>query len=157
MYTALLTVHSYLRWVVLLVAILAIVLAIGGLSKGSAWGPADDRSAKWFTMVLDIQMLIGLIIFIFLSPFTAPALSDMSATMKDAGVRFITVEHQVGMIIAVALAHVGRARLRKTADPVRKHKTALIFFGLSLLVMLISIPWPGRPGGRVLFRGFGVE
>ena len=30
---------------------------------------------------------------------------------------------------------------------------ALIFFGLSLLVLLLSIPWPIGPGARSLFRG----
>jgi hypothetical protein len=34
-----------------------------------------------------------------------------------------------------------------------KHKTALIFFGLTLLVLLLSIPWPIGPGARSLFRG----
>ena len=154
MYTALLTVHSYLRWLVLIAALIAIARALGGMTKRRPWAAADDTAVRWFTTTLDIQMVIGLVIFFFLSPFTIPAFSDLGATMRDAPTRFIVVEHQVGMVIAVALAHIGRARIRKTADLVRRHRIALIFFGLSLLVMLISIPWPGRPGGRALFRGF---
>jgi hypothetical protein len=154
MYTALLTVHSYLRWLVLIVALVALARAIGGMTKRRPWDAADDTTVRWLTMSLDIQMLIGLIIFFVLSPFTIPAWSNLSATMRDAPTRFIMVEHQVGMLLALALAHVGRARIRKTADPVRRHRIALIFVGLSLLVMLVSIPWPGRPGGRALLRGF---
>jgi hypothetical protein len=153
MYTALLTVHSYLRWLVLIAALVAIARALGGLTKRRSWAAADDTAVRWFTTTLDIQMLVGLII-LFLSPFTIPAWSNLGATMRDAPTRFLMVEHQVGMVIAVALAHIGRARIRKTADLVRRHRVALIFFGLSLLVMLISIPWPGRPGGRALLRGF---
>jgi hypothetical protein len=59
------------------------------------------------------------------------------------------------MIIAIALAHVGRARTKKLGDAPSRHKTALIFYGFALVVMLLSIPWPGTPGGRPLFRGFG--
>ena len=55
------------------------------------------------------------------------------------------------MIIGIALAHIGRARARK-ADSFRRHKVAAIFFGLALVVMLASIPWPGTPNGRPLVR-----
>ena len=51
------------------------------------------------------------------------------------------------------LAHIGRARIRKASDSESRHKRALVFFGLSLLVMLLSIPWPIGPGARSLFRG----
>ena len=63
------------------------------------------------------------------------------------------IEHQVGMFIAVALGHIGLARIRKGTDLVHRHKTALAFFALSLVVMMLSIPWPGKAGGRPLLRG----
>jgi hypothetical protein len=156
MYTALLTVHSYLRWLVLLAALIAIARAVAGMTQRRPWTPADDAAARWFGMSVDVQMLIGLILYFFLSPFTMSAWSDIGAAMRDATVRFIAIEHQFGMLIAVALAHVGRARIRKSQDAARRHRMALIFFGLALVVMLISIPWPGRPGGRELFRGLGL-
>ena len=157
MYTALLTVHSYLRWVVLLLALLVIARAAIGMAQRRPWTPSDDAGARWFGMSIDVQMLIGLIIYLFLSPFTMSAWRDIGGAMRDASVRFIVIEHQFGMLIAVALAHIGRARIRKASDGARRHRLALIFFGLALLVIVISIPWPGRPSGRPLFRGFGVE
>jgi hypothetical protein len=56
----------------------------------------------------------------------------------------------------VALAHVGRVRIRRAVDAAAKHRTALLFFGLALLAMVLSIPWPGLISGRVLFRGLGI-
>jgi hypothetical protein len=156
MYTFLLTVHSYLRWLVLISALIAIARALLGMAQRRTWMPADDRTARWFGISLDAQVLIGLILYFFLSPFTMSAWGDIGAAMRDPTVRFIAIEHQVGMIVAVALANIGRARIRKSKDPARRHRTALIFFGLALVVMLISIPWPGRPGGRELFRGLGL-
>jgi hypothetical protein len=156
MYTALLTVHSYLRWLVLLAALVAIGRALTGIAQRRPWTPADDTAARSFGISLDVQLLIGLILYFFLSPFTMSAWSDIGAAMRDATVRFIVIEHQFGMLIAVALAHIGRARIRKSQDAARRHRMALIFFGLALVIMVISIPWPGRPGGRELFRGLGL-
>jgi hypothetical protein len=156
MYTALLTVHSYLRWVVLVLALLALVRALAGVMQHRPWTPADDGAARWFGMALDFQMLLGFVLYFFLSPFTMSAWSDIGAAMRDDTTRFIVIEHQVGMVIAVALTHVGRARIRKNRDSAGRHRQALIFFGLALVVMLASIPWPGRPGGRELFKGLGM-
>lgn len=58
MYTALLTVHSYLRWVVLLVGLLVLARAIAGVVQRRQWTPTDDSAARWFGMGLDIQLLI---------------------------------------------------------------------------------------------------
>jgi hypothetical protein len=156
MYTFLLTVHAYLRWLVLISALIAIARALLGMAQRRPWMPADDRTARWFGISLDAQVLIGLILYFFLSPFTMAAWSDIGAAMRDPTVRFMAIEHPFGMIVAVALANIGRARIRKSKDSARRHRTALIFSGLALVVMLISIPWPGRPGGRELFRGLGL-
>jgi hypothetical protein len=82
------------------------------------------------------------------------AWSDVAGTMRNSALRLIVVEHEVGMIIGIALAHIGRAKARKVTDAVRRHKLTAIFFGLALVVIMLSIPWPFMPGGRALFRGF---
>jgi hypothetical protein len=79
----------------------------------------------------------------------------MGAAMRDPVLRFYTVEHIFGMVAALALAHIGRARLRKAAEATR-HRKALIFFGMAIAIILLSIPWPGTPGGRALFRGLDL-
>jgi hypothetical protein len=101
--------------------------------------------------VFDVQFLLGLTLYVFLSPFTHAAFADLGAAMKNSGLRFWAVEHLVGMLIAIALVHVGRARARKT-DSLRRHRVAATFFGLALVVLLGSIPWPGLPYGRPLLR-----
>jgi hypothetical protein len=153
MYDLLLFAHSWLRWLVLLAALIAVARAVSGVSTRRPWTPVDERAGKWLTTALDLQMLLGLILYIFLSPVTKSAFVDMAAAMQAAPIRFFAVEHPVGMIVAIALAHVGRARARKAADSQSRHKQALAFFGLSLLVTLLSIPWPIGPGARSLFRG----
>ena len=153
MYDFVLFAHSWLRWLVLLAALAAVARAVSGVSTRRPWTPVDDRAGLWLTAALDLQLLLGLVLYGFLSPVTKSAFVDMAAAMQAAPIRFFAVEHPVGMIVSIALAHVGRVRIRKAGDSESRHKRALVFFGLSLLVMLLSIPWPIGPGARSLFRG----
>ena len=141
MYPLVLLVHSWLRWGVLAAGLAA---ALSGRSR-------DDTAGKWFTILLDVQILLGLLLYFVLSPFTTAALADFGAAMGNSQLRFFAVEHVFGMVIGTALAHVGRARIRK-APIERRGRLALIFYGLALVAILVSIPWPGMPAGRPLFR-----
>jgi hypothetical protein len=152
MYSTVLIIHSWLRWVVLLLALVAIVRAIAGASAGRPWNATDQRWNKVFVRLVGVQFLLGLLLYIALSPFTRVAFQDWGAAMRTSGLRFWAVEHILGMVIALGLAEAGLGRVRKTADPVRKHRVALVFNVLALLAMLASIPWPGMPAGRPLFR-----
>lgn len=151
LYAVVLTIHSWLRWIVLLTGIVAFVRSAVGASRRSTWTPADDKVGFWFSTVLDTQFLLGLVLYIFLSPLTHAAFRDLGDTMRNSGLRFWAVEHVFGMIIGVALVHVGRVRARKT-DSLRRHRVVAIFFGLALVAILVSIPWPGMPAGRPLLR-----
>ena len=153
MYDFVLFAHSWLRWLVLLAGLVAVARAVSGVSTRRPWTPLDDRGGMWFVAALDLQFLIGLLLYVFLSPVTQSAFVDMAAAMAASHIRFFVVEHPFGMIVAIALAHIGRVRVRKASDSESRHKRALIFFGLSLLILLASIPWPFSPGERTLFRG----
>jgi len=150
LYSAALFAHSWLRWLVIIAGVIALVRALLGATRKSPWTPADDRAGFWFLMAIDLQLTLGLVLY-FLSPVTSQALQDFGGAMKDSALRFWAVEHSFGMLIGIALAHVGRARARK-ADVLRRHRVAAIFFGLALLAILFSIPWPGSIFGRPLLR-----
>jgi hypothetical protein len=148
-YGFILNVHSWLRWLVIIAFLWTILRAL--VPGTRTWTPADDRSLKLSVMAVDVQFLLGLLLYFVLSPFTRQAMSDMGAAMKSSGLRFFAVEHVLGMLIGITLAHVGASRIRK-APPERRHRLAAIFFVLALLAILASIPWPGMPAGRPLFR-----
>ena len=149
MYGLVLDVHSWLRWAVIIAGLWTLLRA--WLPGRRPWTAADDRSVRLFIIALDIQFLLGLLLYFALSPFTRQAMADFGAAMKVAGLRFFAVEHVVGMLVAITLAHIGAARIRKT-PPERRHRLAAIYFLLALLAILASIPWPGMPAGRPLFR-----
>jgi hypothetical protein len=140
--------------VVIILAIMAIVRAVRGKSAKRAWDRGDDRAGAMFVGALDLQMVLGLVLYFVLSPFTRGAMADFGEAMRNSALRFWAVEHTFGMVIALVLAHVARVRIRKQPDPVRKHNVAFVLFLLALLAILISTPWPGMPAGRPLFRAF---
>lgn len=149
MYMTILAFHNILRWVVLLGGLLAVGKAVAGWLGKKEWTPVDSQFGLIFTIGMDTQLLLGLLLYFVLSPITTHAFTDFGAAMADSEVRFFAVEHIAVMLVAVVLAHVGRARTKKMADAVGKHRVAAIFFTLALLAVLAGTPWM-----RPLFRGF---
>ena len=150
MYPAILLVHSWVRWAVLIIGLAAVAASL--TARGRPWTATHDRAARFFVRGLDVQFLLGLLLYLVLSPFTRAALEDFGAAMRNPQLRFWAVEHVLGMVVAMALANIGRVRIRKAVADRQKHRTALIFFGLALVAIVASIPWPGMPTGRPLIR-----
>jgi hypothetical protein len=148
-YSAVLALHSWLRWVVLLTGLLAFGRAIAGGSR--PWSASDDRAARLFTVSLDVQFLLGVLLYFLLSPLTQTALQDFGGAMGNPVLRFWAVEHVFGVLVGLTLAHIGAARVRK-APAERRRRLAAIFFGLALLAIVAAVPWPGLPNARPLFR-----
>ena len=144
--------HNLLRWAVLLFGVWAFLNAISGVATKRNYTANDSRSNFFFMLSCDIQLVIGLVLY-----FTngwAGRLKDFGNTMKDANSRFFAMEHGLIMLIAIVLVHVGRVSVKKAATPAAKHKRSLIYFGLAIILILVSIPWPFREAARPLFRWF---
>jgi hypothetical protein len=152
MYGTVLLFHSLLRWAVLLTGLLAVARGFSGWRSRRPWTLPDERAGFWFIMSLDLQFLLGLLLYGALSPVTWAAFQDFGGAMRDSAARFWAVEHVTGMVVGIALAHIGRSRVHKTGNDGRRHKLAAIFFMLALVAILASIPWPTLPYGRPLLR-----
>jgi hypothetical protein len=74
----------------------------------------------------------------------------MGAAMSNDLARFWTIEHPFGMAVALTLAHIGRVRSRQAIVDARRARRAAVYFTLAILVIILSIPWPGLPYGRPL-------
>jgi heme A synthase len=147
LYPQLLAVHGWMRWIVLLAAITAILVAVSGWSGTK---PAGTNLRRWsviFVAAIDLNFLLGLILYFGASPITRAALHNFGEAMKQAEPRFFAVEHTTLMFLAVVCAHVGGALSRKGRTDAKKYRGAAIAFTLSLLLMLGGIPW-----WRPLFR-----
>ncbi|MEO6446601.1 MAG: hypothetical protein ABIZ91_02135 [Gemmatimonadaceae bacterium] len=144
MYFAILAIHNLVRWLVVAAGIWAVVRCWRGWVTRSQWTPAHAGAVKLFVNVLSLQFLIGLIVY-GVSPLIREAMSDMGAAMGNAPVRYFVVEHAVVMILAVALAHIGSARVRRAQSDSARFQTATIWMGFALAAVVGFIPWTTRP------------
>lgn len=151
MYTTVLVLHSWLRWVVLVSAFGATFAALGKQPPVTQQSRAD-RWGLILMMTTDLQMLFGLLLYLALSPFTAEAMRDFGAAMRTPQLRFWAVEHLTLMLVAVVLVHVGRVLGRKATTPRSKRTRLALCFGLATIAMVAATPWPGMANGRPLFR-----
>ena len=64
--------------------------------------------------------------------------------MSDKMTRFLGVEHMVGMLIAIILITVGYKKIKAGETDGKKFKSMFSYYGIALLLILASIPWPFR-------------
>ncbi len=154
--------HWMWRWVVLTLALAAIVKAFAGWLGRGPFTPLDRRLSGFYAMSLDIQVLLGLILWIGEQRWE-PLLSG---AMADSGTRFYAFVHPAVMILALGIAHAGRALSRRVAGAptvsraggggdaggaalavkpagtsTDAHRNAAIFYLLSLILIIAFIPW----------------
>lgn len=141
MYNGLLHTHNGLRWLVLISLLIAIFLGFYGWFSKKEWKNSDGKAGLFLMIFMDIQLLVGLILYTFVSPITQLAFKDFGVAMKNADLRFYAVEHILMMIIALVLVHIGRARTKKAIAGWKRHQNAAIFYTLSLIIILMAIPW----------------
>jgi hypothetical protein len=141
MYPFFLTLHSLLRWVVLLAGIVAVVMALRGWLGQRPWRPLENRVSLIYMISMDVQVLLGFLLYFVLSPITTEAFAEFGAAMGDVELRFWLLEHLFWMVLALVLIHVGRILIRRAPADLERHKRAAIFFGPALLAILLAIPW----------------
>ena len=152
MLTLLLTLHSLVRWAAIVLGLMAIFRAFTGMSKGS-FEDTDGTFGRLFAISLDVQMLLGILMYLFFSTITTSAFENMGSAMGNSVTRFWLVEHPTMMIAALALAHIGVARVRKASETKAKHRAALIFFGIAMLLIVAGSPWPFSTAARPILPG----
>jgi hypothetical protein len=141
MYAPLLISHNLLRWVVLLVCLIAVGNSFSKWMGQKPWTRTDQRIGSVLVMTADLQVLIGLLLFFFLSPLTRAAMANFKAALQDKEIRFFTLEHSFLMIGFLVLVHLGKVRSKRAVSDQVKHRTEFIWWGLSLLLLPAGLPW----------------
>ncbi len=146
--------HSLLRWIVIIACLWALVRVWSGFFGRSEWTRKDQRAGLLFTSVLNLQLILGIILYA-ISPITRAAMSNFAAAMKDSTLRFFAVEHVAGMLVAVVVAQLGYSLAKRAATDRAKFLRSAIAYSIAAVLILASIPWPFMKYGRPLFPSFG--
>lgn len=141
LYAAVLFVHSWLRW---------LILALGATAV--ARGRRNDPIASAWMGLLDLQVVIGIALYGWLSPITQAVFANFKGAMHDTVLRFWAVEHAFAMLLAVIVAHAGRIIAKRTQDDDRAAHIMRITIIVSLLCIVVGVPWSALKYGRPLFR-----
>ena len=126
----LLIVHSYLRWLILIVALVAVIKFAIGWRRGSAFQRVDRIFASAFSGLMDLQALVGLILLVW-------------GGVAGVGFPSFRIEHTVTMIIAAVVAHLHV--LWKNADDQKRFRNSLFIVLDTLIVIFIGVA--RLPGG----------
>jgi hypothetical protein len=150
-YSTVLTMHSWLRWAALLLGVAATVNAFR-LRHDATLPPRGKRWDSLFMLSVDLQALLGLLLYFGLSPFTRDAMNDFATAMHDPRLRFFVFTHIAAMMTAVVAVRAGRVFAMSDQTSGARRTGRYVCFGVALLVMVAGVPWPGLVYGRPLFR-----
>lgn len=150
-YSVLLFLHSWLRWFVLGAGLVAVYRGYVGWTGRRAFAKGDNALGASYVGFMLLQLIVGLGLYFGLSPYGLKAMK-VAGAVKDPVVRFFGMEHITVMIVAVVVAQIGRTLSKKRLSDVQKHKTAFIYYGIALLLVLLMIPWGIWNPQRPLFR-----
>jgi hypothetical protein len=123
-------IHSILRWVILLVAVIAIVVFLVSWLRRSQLQGVERGLMSGFSGLMDLQAAIGIVLLLW-GGFTA------------LGFPRYRIEHGVMMILAAVVAHLS-VRWKNADEPLRYRNYFLVILASLVLVFIgISV----LPGG----------
>lgn len=144
MYNGLVHAHSGLRWLVLFFLVAAIGMAWRGWSNKQVY--PSSKMPLFGLIFTHIQLILGLVLY-----FLSPKVQFTADTMKNAVLRFYTVEHISLMLVAIVLITLGYSKAKRQQSAIQGHKTIFNYYLIGLILILVSIPWPFRNLGAGWF------
>lgn len=143
--------HNLMRWLVLLFAILTLVKSFSGMSGKKKFTPADKKMPLFLMICCDIQLLLGLALY-FMKGYASSLSNGLDMHNKVA--RFWSMEHGLGMIIAIVLVHISYSTAKKAGDDSSKFNKIFWLTLVAVIIVVATIPWPFRADiGRPMFPG----
>jgi len=125
----LLMAHSGLRWLILLVAVVAIIKFVLGWRTGSSFKGMDRGLTAAFSGLMDLQATLGIIFLLW-------------SGLAGAGFPGYRIGHGVIMILAAGVAHLS-ARWKKADDQTRFRNNVLTIIAALILVLIGIAVLPG--------------
>ena len=146
-YTGLLGLHSLLRWLILILLIINIYRSYIAIKSS----PYSEKDKSWnlrLLIIVHLNVLIGLYQYFFSASHGLLAYlraNTFKEIMQNSEMRFWAVEHITGMLIAAVIITICRIIAKKDGLPaLKKHRKLGLLYIITLVIILVSIPWPFR-------------
>jgi bacteriorhodopsin len=109
--------HNILRWVLFIIGLVAIARALRGWLGNKPYVKQDRLLGVSFTVLFDLQILLGLVLYFLTSSYGLNVFQTQSAgeVMANASFRLFAFEHPLIMLAAAVFAHLGSHRRSRKA------------------------------------------
>jgi hypothetical protein len=142
MYRWVLIAHNLGRWVVLIAGVTALLTATTRLLSAKSWAPIGPQLGRFFSIAVDIQVLMGAALYLILSPLTTVVLSTTRTTLpRDSEAHFFSVVHPAIMIAPFIGVHVSSVMIRRGRSDAARQRRSIILYGVTLPTFLPGMPW----------------
>ncbi|MBV6644518.1 MAG: hypothetical protein KI790_03665 [Cyclobacteriaceae bacterium] len=138
-YSFFLATHSTFRWLVLASITLSIALSVQGLISKRSYSSIDNLSRIIAGAITHTQLLIGFIFYFVISPITRSFMSNGSGGNDQ--ITFFGIYHILMMTTAIVVMTIGSSKAKRIENSELKFKTITMWFSISLLLILLAIPW----------------
>jgi uncharacterized membrane protein YphA (DoxX/SURF4 family) len=122
--------HSILRWIILLVAVIAVVKFALGWLGGGQFKSMDRGLMSGFSGLMDLQALLGVMLLLW------------TGSATEIGFPMYRIEHAITMIVAAVVAHLP-ARWKNADDKTRFRNALFVVIGVVALILAGISSLPG--------------
>jgi hypothetical protein len=152
MYSTLIFLHSFTRWLVVISLVYAIYRAYSGLKLQKSFSKTDHSIRHWTATIAHTQLIIGILLYT-----QSPSIKYFWKHTKDAlqnwDVTFYSLIHAFIMLLAIVILTIGSAKAKRMQTDSEKFKTMLTWFLIAFILIFCAIPWPFSPlSNRPYFR-----
>lgn len=144
MFPIILTLHSLVRWLVLISLLFAVYRGFRGWRSGNLFSAFDNAVRHWTATIAHIQLILGLWLY-FISPLTDYFMNHFSEAVHERTLRFFGMEHSLVMFVAITVITIGSAKARRQLTSKGKYKTMALWYTVGLFLILTSVPWAFSP------------
>jgi len=153
-YPILLVVHNALRWLVLGILLIALGNSYSGWLRGRAYQRIDQTVRAIATSIAHAQLLVGFYLYTQ-SPIVSYYWKFSPDASQSSEFRFFSLIHIGLMFTAVVVMTIGSSKAKRQPTAQQKFRTTAVYFTITLLLILIAVPWPFSPlATRPLYRTF---
>jgi len=143
MFSFVLFLHSITRWFVLAFLVFTLYRACIGSWKRKNFTATDDFVRHSTATLVHVQLIIGITLYTK-SSLVGYFWNHPKVDVK-AEVLFYPVIHFLLMLTAIILVTIGSALAKRKSTDREKFQTIVIWYSISLLIVLLAIPWPFSP------------
>jgi hypothetical protein len=141
--------HNAMRWAILVAALWTIIQAWHGYFSRRAWSQSDLFAGLTFTTLLNLQFMLGLMVYLR-SPLIQPMFQAFGYATSALPITFFALLHPLAMITSVTSAQIVYSMAKRVPGDANKLRWAAWGYTLVTAMILTAIPWPFLSYGRPL-------